>query len=244
MQIILPKIGCGLRLEIQHTIMENLYAFDIVELMVDHYFAANYKTRQYFKSLAQEHTVILHGVGLSIGSATKPSKKYLREVAKAINDLHPIAYGEHLAFTKALQIETAHLLSLPRTLSAFKILVNNIKIAKKHIPIPFMLENIAYYFDYPQDILNEVDFINEICFEADISILLDLENLRINSHNHSYNPYHFIDKLDTNRVFCVHLAGGIKAYNLHLDTHDQVLSDEVYNLLAYLLTKTTPKCII
>lgn len=240
----IPKVGCGLRLEVYQDIINHFDTFQIVEIMADHYLAAGHRTKKLFTDLAKEIPVILHGVGLSIGSAHTPDIKYLKNIADTINTLRPIAYTEHLAFTNACGIETAHLLPLPRTVANAELLINNINFVKHYLDVPFYLENIAYYFDYSASIIPEPEFLNLICSKTKINLLLDIENLRLNAINHHYDPYEFITAITPNLVKCIHVAGGTQYKDLVVDTHDQKLCPDLFNILRFTLQHHDPESII
>lgn len=238
------KVGCGLRLDIYQEIINNFNTFHILEIIVDHYLAAGWRTRNFFMDILGKIPFIMHGVGLSLGSAKFNNTEYLKQVCDAIKILNPIAYTEHLAFTNAGGIETAQLLPLPQTLSVANIIINNIKRIKSYLDVPFYLENISYYFGYTESNLDEVEFINHICYHAEVGLLLDIENLRINSINHHYDPYEFIRKLSPGIVKCIHMAGSSKHKNIMIDTHDRKITQDLFDLLEYVLTLQHPVCII
>ena len=66
---------------------------------------------------------------------------------------------------------------------------------QSRISVPFLLENITYIFDWPDSELSDAEFLSLICRETGAGILLDVENLYLNAHNHGFDPYAFLDGL-------------------------------------------------
>ncbi len=244
MSINIPSVGCGFRGKVKQAILNNLESFDILEVMVDHYLAGSDNSREIFQKISQQLPIVLHSVALSVGTAAQIDTEYINIVNRTIKDLNALVYSEHLSFTKVDGIDTRLLLPLPRTSAAAEVAIKNVKSVKENIEVPFCLENISYYFTHPESQYSEVEFLNLVCQESGADILLDIENLRINSINHHYDPYKYIDQLLPNRVQYIHVAGGITTAELELDTHDQKLSQTVFDLLKYTLKKQNPKYII
>ncbi len=98
---------------------------------------------------------------------------------------------------------------------------------------PFLLENITYYYPIPGSQLSEAEFISNILTESDCGLLLDVNNLYINSQNHKFDPYHFLNSLPLDRVVEIHIAGGSFKMGMLIDTHANSVGPEVWKLLEY-----------
>jgi hypothetical protein len=66
---------------------------------------------------------------------------------------------------------------------------------QSRIPVPFLLENISYLFEWPESRMTDVAFLNLICTETGAGLLLDVENLYLNAHNHGSDPHVFLNDL-------------------------------------------------
>ena len=97
-------------------------------------------------------------------------------------------YSEHLAFTRVPGRDLANLLPLPKTEAVAKLIVAKVRTVRSHIPVPFLLENISYVFEWPDSKLSDAEFLNLICRESGAGILLDIENLYLNAANHGFDP--------------------------------------------------------
>ena len=102
------------------------------------------------------------------------------------------------------------------------------------------IENPSYYLKIIGD-MEEYDFLNELCRLTGCEILLDINNLYINSVNHNFNPMEYIDRLDSKFIKEVHLAGHsfqtIDDKKIIIDTHDDFVRQEVWDLYRYYINK-------
>ena len=94
------------------------------------------------------------------------------------------------------------------------------------------VENVSYYAA-PSQAMAEIDFINAVLAEADCDLLLDVNNIHVNSVNHGYDAGAFLDALPGERIACIHVAGHyVEAPDLLVDTHGAAVIDPVWELLA------------
>jgi uncharacterized protein (UPF0276 family) len=106
---------------------------------------------------------------------------------------------------------------------------------------PFLLENISYYSEIGASTLSEAEFLSEVLEASDCGLLLDVNNVYVNSINHGFIPEQFIDQLPLARVQEIHVAGHLKQSDGTLiDTHGTPIIEPVYQLLDYVLRKTGP----
>ncbi len=245
-----PLVGIGFRLPIASWIRDNLNLFDVLEITVDHYITAGDRGRAIFNDLVGRLPLIAHGVGLSIGTDAPLDEAYLEQVARTIDDLKMPAYSEHLAWTRAPGIELSNLLPLPKNEEVAASIIEKVRIVQSCIPVPFSLENISYLFDFPDSTLNDAEFFNLISLETGVQMLLDVENLHVNSRNHCFDPNDFIDALAPGVVTGIHVAGGpIVSRNylerpVWIDSHNRPIPDAALHLLDRVLDDQQPETIV
>jgi uncharacterized protein (UPF0276 family) len=239
-----PAVGIGLRSEAREATVQHLSELDVLEVTVDHYIFGSPHLRLAIQVLSRQIPLVAHGVGLSIGTALPPDRRYLDSVTQVVELIGSPWYSEHLAFTKVPGRDLAQLLPLPRTRAVAEIVAANVNAVRKHVGVPIALENITYYFEYPESEFSELEFIELSCRESGAYLLLDVENLYINSRNHGYDPFGFIDALPEGIVKGIHVAGGIAHGQLMIDSHDQPLPNAVLQLLHHALQRQMPETII
>ncbi|MFM7235824.1 MAG: DUF692 family multinuclear iron-containing protein [Cyanobium sp.] len=189
-------------------------------------------------ALAQQVTITLHGVGLSLGTARGWNPTYFRLLDQLL-DVVPVAWhSEHLGFTHVDGQFTGSMLSLPRTQEALDLVVERICRIRERYPLPFLLENIVNLLPDPPAEMTEALFLNQITRQSGCELLLDIYNLRCNAHNQAYNIADFLEHLDLGRVREIHIAGGVERAGLMLDVHAKRSQAETKNLLA----KVLPRC--
>ncbi|OGT38732.1 MAG: hypothetical protein A3F11_03585 [Gammaproteobacteria bacterium RIFCSPHIGHO2_12_FULL_37_14] len=156
--------------------------------------------------------------------------EYLQKLKSVLSDTSFEWFSDHISLTHENNFEVGHLMPVKFSEE------NVVKISKKATEIasltdkPFLLENITYYYPIPGQSMKEENFISEILEHADCGMLLDINNLYINSKNHNYDPIEFISKIPVDRVVEIHIAGGSFKHGMLVDTHANSVSIEVWDL--------------
>jgi len=110
-----------------------------------------------------------------------------------------------------------------------------------YIERPFLFENISFYMYAPACEMTEAQFIGEVAEKADCGLLLDVNNVHVNATNHKFDAREFIDQLPIDRTVQIHVAGHKKMREVIIDTHGAPVIEAVYELLEYVLERTTVK---
>ena len=131
------------------------------------------------------------------------------------------------------------LLPLPFTDEAVAVVSQRISEAQDALGLPVALENVSYYAPMGADPLAEVDFLNEILSRTGAKLLLDVNNVYVNSQNFGFDARAWIDRVPADRVVQMHVAGHlVREDGLRIDTHGEDVCDDVYKLLEYTLKRT------
>jgi uncharacterized protein len=245
-----PAIGIGYRAAIGQWTRENLEYFDVLEITVDHCINGNKAVESAIFDLVGQIPLTAHGIGLSIGTDVPLDLAYLDRVAAIVERLQAPGYSEHLAFTRAPGRDLANLLPLPKTEAVAESIIAKVRTVQSWIPVPFLLENISYLFEWPDSDLTDAEFLNLICRETGAGLLLDVENLFLNAHNHDFDAYAFLDALPADLVKEVHVAGGMTVCKDFLqrpflaDSHSHPVPDGTLDLLDQVLARHTPETIV
>ncbi len=139
-------------------------------------------------------------------------------------------FSEHLSYCSG----TGHmydLMPIPFTQDAIAHVVPRIKQVQDILEQQIAIENVSYY-GAPGQQLSELEFTNTILEQADCKLLLDVNNIYVNSINHGYNAQAFLTGLPSNRIAYGHVAGHYnEADDLIVDTHGADVIDPVWELL-------------
>jgi uncharacterized protein (UPF0276 family) len=241
----LPTLGVGLsfRPEIAGEICEHLEEFDFVEVILDNVLKGALDER-FWNLIARGATIVGHGVNSSLGSLEPLDDEYLRSVQGLAQKMHCRWFSDHLAFTRSGGVDIGQLMPVEFSAEGIAFVAGRIRALSGILEVPFLLENIAYYFGIPGSTLAEIDFIVGVAQAAGCGLLLDVNNLYANSVNHGYDPYAFIDRLPAEAVVEIHVAGGEWRGGLYIDTHGHAVNSQVLGLLDYALATKRPLAVV
>jgi uncharacterized protein len=183
-----------------------------------------------FRAYTERFPFVCHGLSLSIGSPAPLDVAFVKRV-RTFLDAHGIHdYSEHLTWTGD-EGQLYDLLPIPFTEDAVRHVAARVRQAQDILGRRIALENASYYAPLATE-LDEAQFITAVLEEADCDLLLDVNNVYVNSVNHRYDPLAFMDKLPLSRVRYLHMAGHYQETpTLLVDTHGANVIDLVWDLL-------------
>lgn len=229
-------VGIGFRKDFSEEFLEgSLLNPDFIEVAPENWMGIGGYWKKVFKELTRKHPLFLHGLSLSIGSPDELDYDFLKQLKEFIGEYKPLVYSEHLSFSKCDNAHLYDLLPIPFTEDAVKHVAKRIQQVQDYLEQKITIENVSYYTPVAAE-MSEVEFINAVVKEADCDLLLDVNNVYVNSFNHQYNPKEFIQQLPLERVKYIHMAGHTKvADDLIIDTHGEAIIDPVYDLFDFTL---------
>ncbi|MEV4756222.1 DUF692 domain-containing protein [Micromonospora sp. NPDC049559] len=188
--------------------------------------------------------VVPHGVRLSLGGADPVEPERVAHLARVAEALDAPLVSEHIAFVRAGGLEAGHLLPIPRTREAVDAVVANVGRTRAALGVPIALEPIAALFDWPDDELDEAQFLTEILERSEALLLLDVANVFANARNRGGDPLDLLDRLPLERIAYVHVAGGAEHGGLYHDTHTDPVPPAVLDLLGELSARHRPPSVL
>ncbi|AQU70709.1 endonuclease [Streptomyces niveus] len=238
-------IGIGWRPEIAEAV-EALPGIDWVEAVAENV-CAGHLPDSLVRLRARGVTVIPHGVSLGLGGAARPDAKRLADLAERAGALGSPLITEHIAFVRAggpltasPTLEAGHLLPVPRTKDALRVLCENVRIAQDSLPVPLAVENIAALINWPDEEMTEGQFLAELVERTGVRLLIDVANLHTNHVNRGEDPATALDQLPVEAIAYVHVAGGVERDGVWHDTHAHPVSAPVLDVLAELRSRVSP----
>jgi len=206
-------------------------AVDFLELAPDNWIGVGGKFGEDLQELSQRFPLTAHGLSLSLGGVEPLDMDFLART-RAFNDRFGIAlYSEHLSYS-ADDGHLYDLMPIPFTDEAIRHVGARIRQVQDVLGRRIAVENVSYYAA-PFQALAEVEFINAVLAEADCDLLLDVNNLYVNSINHGYDAGDFLKRLPGERIASYHVAGHYdEADDLKVDTHGAPVKDAVWTLLV------------
>ncbi len=227
-------IGIGYRKDFSKQFLSSdILQPDFVEVAPENWIGYGGIWRQQFLKVIEKHPLYLHGLSLSIGSPEGIDIDFVKQVKQFMDEHGAVLYSEHMSFTK---VENAHLydlLPIPFTEDGVKKVVENIEQVQEILGRRLIIENSSYYTILESE-MTEAEFINEIVNRSDCELLLDVNNVYVNSFNHGYNAENFITSLPLDKVSYIHMAGHWQVdEDLIIDTHGEDIIDPVYELFDF-----------
>ncbi|GMR15063.1 MAG: DUF692 domain-containing protein [Gammaproteobacteria bacterium] len=203
---------------------------DFMEVAPENWINVGGQRRQAFRYFTERHPFICHGLSLSIGGPSPLDQTFIRKLRQFMDQYQIRAYSEHLSYCT----DDGHLYDLmpiPFTEEAVKYVAGRIHQVQDMLGQRMAIENVSYYAA-PGAELSEIDFINAVINEADCDLLLDVNNIYVNSVNHGYDPLEFLAALPAERIAYGHIAGHYnEAEDLIVDTHGADIIGNVWDLL-------------
>ena len=230
-QTTLQGAGLGLRRGLLPELlsMEN-QAVDFLECAPENWIDVGGAYGQQLISLAERFPLSCHGLSLSLGGPM-PLDMQLLQRTRAFLDRYQVSlFSEHLSYCS----DEGHLydlLPLPFTDEAVLHVAARIRRVQEVLGRRIAVENISYYAA-PFQALAEIEFLQAVLSEADCDLLLDINNLYVNSINHNYDAKAYLAALPAERVVYMHVAGHYdEAVDLKIDTHGAPVKADVWSLL-------------
>jgi uncharacterized protein len=224
--------GLGLRRSLLAATEANLPAIDFLELAPENWLDVGGKYGQALARIRAQKPIIAHGLSLSLGGPNDLDEAHLAAIRDFLQRYEIALYSEHLSACT----DNAHLydlMPLPFTADMLSHLCERIRRTQDLLGRRIAVENSSYYVPLAQD-FSELEFLQRLLRDADCLLLLDVNNVYVNSVNHGYDPAAFIDALPSDRIAYLHIAGHEReALDLIVDTHGAAVADPVWALLAH-----------
>jgi uncharacterized protein len=224
--------GVGLRKEHYGDFLSREVPVDFVEIISENFMATGGRPMHTLDAIKERHPVAMHGVSMSIGSATGLNIDYLSHLKALADRVCPLWVSDHLCWTNIGGFNSHDLLPLPYTEEALDIVCANINVAQDVLERPLLFENPSSYVAFPDAAMTEWEFLGAMSERTGCSLLLDVNNIYVSGTNHGFDPDAFLMGIPVDRVRQMHLAGHSVGADMLIDTHDAPVCDAVWRLYA------------
>jgi uncharacterized protein (UPF0276 family) len=222
--------GLGLRAEYYGIIENEKPPVDWFEIISEDYLIPGGRPLFHVEKIRQNYPIVMHGVGLSIGSLDPLDKDYLKSLKELSKKLDVSWISDHLCWT-GIHGETTHdLLPLPYNQETLQHIISRIKQVQDFLGRQILLENPSSYLTFQDSDMTEWDFMREMATQADCKILLDVNNIYVSAFNHNFDAEEYINAIPIDRVQQFHIAGHSNLGDIIVDTHDHKVIADVWNL--------------
>lgn len=223
-------VGLGLRRSMMGEFIAPEHV-DFLEVAPENWIGVGGRYGRWFREHSERFPCVIHGLSLSIGSPAPLDLELVRAIREFMRDHQILCYSEHLSYCS----DHGHLydlLPIPFTEEAVRYVSERIQRVQHELGQRIAMENVSYYAAPGQE-MTELEFLRAVLEEADCGLLLDVNNIYVNSINHDYDPLAFLRALPGERILYAHVAGHFdEAEDLKIDTHGAPVIDPVWQLLA------------
>lgn len=232
---IISGAGLGARRSFMNELLANeqqLALPDFIEVAPENWIAMGGRYAAQLHEYAERFPIVAHGLSLSIGGLKSLDYDFIKNIKKFIQQYDIKCYSEHLSYTG----DEGHLydlLPIPFTEEAVRHVAKRVMQVQEMLGQRIALENVSYYAA-PCQALTELEFLLAVLQQSDCDLMLDVNNVFVNSINHGTDPYQFISALPQQKIRYLHIAGHyVEAEDLRIDTHGDAVCDDVWQLLTY-----------
>ncbi len=225
--------GLGLRRDrIDEMIDYPMPQVNFMEIAPENWIGFGGRYAKKLRHFTERFDFVCHGLSLSIGGPTAIDVELVKNIKTLMQDHNIKIYSEHLTYCS----DDGHLydlLPIPFTTEAVHYVADRIKQVQDILEQQIAIENASYYAVAHKE-MEEIDFLNAVIEEADCALLLDVNNIYVNSVNHGYDAINFLDNMPKHRIAYAHIAGHYnEADDLIVDTHGADVIDPVWKILNH-----------
>jgi uncharacterized protein (UPF0276 family) len=229
-----PVSGAGLGL--RRPIAEKLKdapqgAIDFMEIAPENWIHVGGALGKKLRYFTERYPFLIHGLSLSIGSPAPLDEQLVTDIKEFMADHNVRMYSEHLSYCG----DDGHLYDLmpiPFTDEAVQYVAGRVRRVQDILEQRIALENVSYYAPTDSS-LSEREFLLAVLEEADCDLMLDINNIVVNSINHGYDTHEFMRAMPAKRLRYFHLAGHyVEAPDLRIDTHGTAVDEQSWQLLT------------
>ncbi|MFZ8934239.1 MAG: DUF692 domain-containing protein [Bacteriovoracaceae bacterium] len=233
-----PLFGVGLRTEhfpyLQQRPQTNV---DWFEVLTENHMNSKGRPWQILEIIRADYPVSFHGVSLNIGLEAQLNRTYLRSLKKMIDVFNPFLVSDHLCWTGMEGNNIHNLLPLPYCKSVVERIASKMDQVQSFLGRSLALENLSAYMESSKSEMTEWEFLTEVARKSGCKILLDINNIYVNSVNHQFDPLDYLEYIPKDLVAQFHLAGFSDKGNFLFDTHSRAVQPEVWKLYKYAVKK-------
>ncbi|MBS0170904.1 MAG: DUF692 domain-containing protein [Nitrospira sp.] len=235
------QAGIGLRSQHFREILDSVPAVAWMETHPENYFGEGGAPLRILERIRSQYPLSFHGVGLSLGSTDPLDRIHLAKLKCLIDRFGPAFLSEHLSWSSVGGRFFNELLPLPYTEESLDHICARIDDVQTVLQRPLLIENITRYLTWRDCMIPEGEFLAEIAERTGCGILLDLNNVYVNAVNFHLDPFEFLDKIPSEAVWEIHLAGFDRFGKWLIDTHGETVSPEVWNLYQWAIHRFGPR---
>lgn len=228
-----PVHGAGLGL--RRPLLDKLMAdpptdVDFMEVVPENWIHVGGKLAKKLRFFTERYPIVMHGLSLSIGAPSPLNEQLVRDIKDFMAEHDIRLYSEHLSYCGD-DGQLYDLMPIPFTEEAVHYVAARVRRVQDILGQRMALENVSYYAPIDTS-MTEREFLLAVLEEADCDLMLDINNIVVNSINHRYDANEFLQAMPAHRIRYFHLAGHfVEDEDLRIDTHGNPVDEQSWALL-------------
>jgi uncharacterized protein len=249
-----PVVGIGWRHPHYAGLLETQPALDFIEVHSENFFAPGGTALAVLRECRALYPVSLHGVGLSLGSATGIDAWHLDQLVRLVHEIDPVRVSDHASFARGalpgtqgpVNVHAADLLPVPFSHEALDVMCDNVQRVQDRLQRPIAVENLSAYLRWRDADMSETQFLATLARRTGCSLLVDVNNIYVNALNAQLqgepgDPLavcrRWLDEIPAAAVAEIHLAGHIHCGDIVIDDHGSRVSEPVWTLYRHAVAR-------
>ncbi|MCP4300973.1 MAG: DUF692 domain-containing protein [Gammaproteobacteria bacterium] len=224
--------GLGLRRPIADKLMADPPVdVDFMEVAPENWIHVGGALAKKLRFFTERYPFLIHGLSLSIGAPSPLNEQLVRDIKDFMAEHSVRMYSEHLSYCGDGG-QLYDLMPIPFTEEAVSYVAQRVRRVQDILEQRIALENVSFYAPIDTS-MSEKEFLLAVLEESDCDLMLDINNIVVNSINHRYDASAFLNDMPAERIRYFHLAGhSVEAEDLRIDTHGNAVDDQAWQLLA------------
>ena len=228
-----PVSGSGLGL--RRPLMDKLMAepptdVDFMEVAPENWIHVGGRMGKKLRYFTERYPFVIHGLSLSIGAPSPLNVELVRDIKTFMAEHDIRMYSEHLSYCGD-DGQLYDLMPIPFTEEAVRYVAERVRRVQDILEQRMALENVSFYAPLDTS-MTEREFLLAVLEEADCDLMLDINNIVVNSINHRYDASEFLRAMPAERIRYFHLAGHfVEDEDLRIDTHGTPVDEQAWSLL-------------
>ncbi len=231
----LSGFAIGLRDELLDELPGTSRAIDWLEIVPENWLGLGGVRRRELEICRERWPLVPHSITMSIGGPEPLSEALFAEMSTLCHEIDAPFWSDHICHAIVNGTRLNNLLPLPWSDEALEHVLARIARARAMADVPLVFENPTYYVEMPGATMSEATFLSRIARESGCGLLLDVNNVYVNSVNHGFDPERFILDLPLDHVRQIHLAGHTHCPGVVVDTHVGPIPEAVWALYRHAL---------
>lgn len=232
--------GIGLRSPHYRHILAEKPTVDWFEIISENYMVEGGRPLEVLDMILEQYRVVQHGVGLYPGNVDGVDRDHLKRLKRLVKRTNTPWISDHLCWGSIDGSMSHDLLPIPFTFEAAKKTAANLRMTQDFLEVPVAVENVSSYGEFNGNEMTEWEFLAEVSEQADVGILLDVNNIYVSSINNVFDPLDYVNFVDPTRVAQIHIAGHSRYERFIIDTHDHPVIDPVWKLYERAIERCGP----